>query len=216
MLPLAAMGIFVIVDGRLREAFHRISLLAIVFAVLLGSSWYIICWVGQEYGFLNRQLGTENVGRFFGALGTMSPLYYIMPPLLNSGPLSLLVPFAVVMALRSRLSRAEEIQTPAAAAPREAVRLFAIFWIVTIVFFSIAAYKRRAYLLPLWATWSAVMLAWLVTVAAQRFGGRALKGAYAAMCIVLIVVNLIIIPAPRGTRMRGRFISLSPPRKSRK
>ena len=76
----------------------------------------------------------KTFGRFFGALGTMSPLYYVMPLLLNSGPLSLLVPIAVVMALRSRPSRAEEIAAPAAAAPRETVRLFAIFWIVTVVF----------------------------------------------------------------------------------
>jgi 4-amino-4-deoxy-L-arabinose transferase-like glycosyltransferase len=202
MLPLAAMGIFLLLEGRLREAFHRISLFAIVFAVLLGSSWYIICWVGQEYGFLNRQLGTENVGRFFGALGTMSPLYYIMPLLLNSGPLSLLVPIAVVMALRSRASHAEEVQHPATAAPREAVRLFAIFWIVTLVFFSIAAYKRRAYLLPLWPP-SAVMLAWMVTAVSERFGGRALKGAYAAMCMVLIVVNLVIIPRREARECGG-------------
>ncbi len=202
LLPLAAMGIFVLLEGRLREAFHRISLFAIVFAILLGSGWYIICWVGQEYGFLNRQLGTENVGRFFGALGTMSPLYYIMPVLLNSGPLSLLVPLAVVMALRSRPSRREEIATPAVAAPREAVRLFAIFWVVTVVFFSIAAYKRRAYLLPLWPP-SAVMLAWMVTVVSDRMGGRGLKGAYAAMCVVLIVVNLIIIPRREARECGG-------------
>jgi 4-amino-4-deoxy-L-arabinose transferase-like glycosyltransferase len=202
LLPLAAMGIFVLVEGRLREAFRRISILAVVFAILLGSSWYIICWVGQEYGFLNRQLGTENVGRFFGALGMMSPLYYVMPLLLNSGPLSLLVPIAVVMALRSRASRAEEIRTPATAAPREAVRLFAIFWIVTVVFFSIAAYKRRAYLLPLWPP-SAVTLAWMVTVASKRFGGRSLKGAYAALCVVMIIVNFVVIPRREARECDG-------------
>ncbi len=202
LLPLAAMGIFVIVEGRLREAFHRISLLAIIFAILLGSSWYIICWVGQEYGFLTRQIGTENVGRFFGSLGTMSPLYYVVPLLLNSGPLSLLVPIAVVMALRARPTRTEEIQRPAAAAPREAVRLFAIFWIVTVVFFSIAAYKRRAYLLPLWPP-ATVMLAWMVTVVSERFGGRALKGAYAALCVAMIIANFIYIPRREARECGG-------------
>jgi 4-amino-4-deoxy-L-arabinose transferase-like glycosyltransferase len=201
-LPLTAMAIFVLVEGRLREAFRRISLLAVTFAVLLGSSWYIACWIAQEYGFLNRQIGSENFGRFFGALGTMSPLYYIVPLLMNSGPLSLLVPLAVVMAIRSRVSRAEEVQTPAVAAPREAVRLFAIFWIVTVLFFSIAAYKRRAYLLPLWPP-SAVMLAWMVTVASKRFGGRALKGAYALVCVVMIIVNLVIIPRREARECGG-------------
>jgi 4-amino-4-deoxy-L-arabinose transferase-like glycosyltransferase len=202
LLPLAAMGIFVLVEGRLREAFRRISLLAVIFAILLGTSWYIACWVGQEYGFLNRQIGSENVGRFFGALGTMSPLYYVIPLLLNSGPLSLLVPIAVVMAIRSRPSRAEEVQTPTAAAPREAVRLFAIFWIVTVVFFSIAAYKRRAYLLPLWPP-SAVMLAWLVTGASERLGRRTLKGAYAAICVAMIIVNFVVIPRREARECGG-------------
>jgi 4-amino-4-deoxy-L-arabinose transferase-like glycosyltransferase len=202
MLPLAAMGVFVLTERRLREAFHRISLLAIVVALLLGSSWYIACWVNAQHGFLTRQLGSENFGRFFGSLGAMSPLYYVVPLLLNSGPLSLLVPVAVVLAIRSRISRSEEVRAPAAAAPVEAVRLFAIFWIVTVVFFSIAAYKRRAYLLPLWPP-SAVMLAWLVTEASERIGGRAVKGGYAAMCIVMIAVNFVVIPRREARECGG-------------
>jgi 4-amino-4-deoxy-L-arabinose transferase-like glycosyltransferase len=202
LLPLAAMGIFVVTEGRLREAFHRISILAVIAAIALGSSWYLACWIGQQYGFLSRQIGSENLGRFFGSLGVMSPLYYVVPVLFNSGPLSLLVPIAVVMALRSRTTRTEEVRTPTAAAPREAVRLFAIFWVVTLVFFSIAAYKRRAYLLPLWPP-SAVMLAWMVTVTSRRFGGRALKGAYAALCVALIIVNFIVIPRREARECAG-------------
>src|SRR5580658_1127741 len=193
MLPLAAMGIFVLVEGRLREAFHRIAPLAVIIAILVGASWYVACWVNCQYGFLHRQLGSENVGRFFGRLGAMSPLYYVVPLLLNSGPLSLLVPIAVVMAMRRRIARTEEVRSPAQAAPAEAVRLFAIFWIVTVVFFSVAAYKRRGYLLPLWPP-SAVMLAWMIVVVSKRIGGRGLRAAYAAMCVVMIIVNFIVIP----------------------
>jgi 4-amino-4-deoxy-L-arabinose transferase-like glycosyltransferase len=202
LLPLAAIGIFVLVEGRLGEAFHRISILAIAVAILIGSSWYITCWVGREYGFLARQIGSENIGRFLGSLGKMSPLYYVVPLLLNSGPLSLLVPIAVAMALRSRPTRAEALERPAAVAPREAVRLFAIFWIVTVVFFSIAAYKRRAYLLPLWPP-SAVMLAWMMSVASERFGGRALKNAYAALCVAMIIVNFVVIPRREARECSG-------------
>ena len=43
----------------------------------------------------------RTLGRFFGALGAMSPAYYLKPVLLNSAPLSLLVPFAVIAALRT-------------------------------------------------------------------------------------------------------------------
>ena len=202
LLPLAAMGIFLLVEGRIREAFHRLSILAIIVAIGLGASWYVICWVGRQYGFLDRQIGTENLGRFFGSLGAMSPLYYLFPLLFNSGPLSVLVPIAVVMALRSRLSRGEEVRSPARAAPRKAVRLFAIFWIVTVLFFSIAAYKRRAYLLPLWPP-SAVMLAWMVTVVSERIGGSALKFAYGAMCVAMLIVNFVVIPRREASECGG-------------
>jgi len=193
MLPLAAMVIFLLTEGRLIEALRRISPFAVIGAILLGSSWYIACWVNAEYGFLIRQLGNENVGRFFGRLGAMSPFYYVVPLLLNSGPLSLLVPIAVAMGLARRTSRAEEIRNPRQAAPLEAVHLFAFFWIVTVIFFSIAAYKRRAYLLPLWPP-AAVMLAWMVTVASERIGVPALKSTYASLCLVLVAVNFILIP----------------------
>jgi 4-amino-4-deoxy-L-arabinose transferase-like glycosyltransferase len=202
LLPLAAMGIFVLSEGRLREAFRRISILAVMVALLLGSSWYIACWVAQKYGFLARQIGSENLGRFFGSLGTMSPLYYVVPLLVNSGPLSLLVPFAIVMALRSRATRGEEVQRPAASAPGEAVRLFAIFWIVSVIFFSIAAYKRRAYLLPLWPP-SAVMIAWMVTAISARFGGRRLQTAYAALCVAMIILNFVILPRREARECAG-------------
>src|ERR1700683_393878 len=149
ILPLSAIGIFILSEGRLREAIGRISPLSIVLAIAIGSSWYVACYVGARYGFLNRQLGTENFGRFFGSLGAMSPLYYVIPLLFNSGPLSFLVPVAVVMAIRTRHDRSVQTES-SKPQPHAAMRCLAIFWIVTVVFFSIAAYKRRAYLLPLW------------------------------------------------------------------
>ena len=40
-------------------------------------------------------------------------------------------------------------------------KLFAIFWITTVIFFELSAFKRRAYLLSLWPA-SAVLLSWWV------------------------------------------------------
>ncbi len=202
LLPLAAMGIFVVTEQRVAEAFRRISPLAVILAILVGSSWYVACYVGGRYGFLNRQLGSENFGRFFGSLGVMSPLYYVIPLLFNSAPLSLMIPVAVVMALRTRRDRSAQVRTPAIAAPREAMRLLAIFWIVTVLFFSIAAYKRRAYLLPLWPS-AAVMLAWLIEVGSERFGGAKLKGAYAALCVAMVLVNFVYIPRREARECGG-------------
>jgi len=193
LIPVAAMVLFLILEGRLREVLRRISPLAIIVAILIGSSWYIACYLGGRYGFLNRQIGSENLGRFFGSLGAMSPLYYVVPILFNSMPLSLLVPFALVMAIRTRRDRAAQVHDPSAAAPREAMRLLAIFWIVTVMFFSIAAYKRRAYLLPLWPP-AAVLVSWMIITLADRLSARMLKSGYAALCLAMVVVNFVYIP----------------------
>jgi hypothetical protein len=80
--------------------------------------------------------------------------------------------------------------------------LFAIFWIVSVIFFSIAAYKRRAYLLPLWPP-SAVMIAWMVTAISARFGGRRLQTAYAALCLAMIILNFVIIPRREARECAG-------------
>src|SRR5262249_43686911 len=96
-IPLISIGIFLVLEMRIAESIRRISPVAVLLAIVLGLSWYIVLWIGRRYGFLERQLGAENLGRFFGALGTMSPLYYLGPLLLNSLPFSLLAPVAVFM-----------------------------------------------------------------------------------------------------------------------
>ena len=114
LLPLAAMGIFVIVEGRLREAFHRISLLAIIFAILLGSSWYIVCWVGRG-AWISHAPDRHRERRPIFRLArhhVAAVLHRSAPPQLVAA--ESLVPIAVVMALRARPTRAEELQRPAA------------------------------------------------------------------------------------------------------
>jgi hypothetical protein len=61
------------------------------------------------------------------------------------------------------------------------------------VFFSVAAYKRRSYLLPLWPA-AAVMLAWMVKAAAARMRSRAAPWIYGTLCAGLIVFNFVFIP----------------------
>jgi hypothetical protein len=74
-----------------------------------------------------------------------------------------------------------------------AVRLCAIFWVVTVLFFTVAAYKRRAYLLPLWPA-SAIMLAWWITAIARTRPGKILRSAVAATCAILIAINFFYLP----------------------
>ncbi len=206
ILPLASIGVFLIIERHLDEvpAMLRPGPMIVAFAV--ASSWYVACLFGGRYGFLNRQLGSENFGRFFGSLGAMPPWYYVIPILFNSAPLSLLVPIAVLAAIRSnpltpfpkacpeRSRRDGKGEPEACERARPAVRLLAIFWVVSVLFFSIAAYKRRGYLLPLWPA-SAVMLAWWIERMRSNPHGRLLRPAIGVVCAGLIVLNFAWLPS---------------------
>jgi hypothetical protein len=183
----------------------------------IASSWYLACYLSGRYAFLNRQLDTENVGRFFGSLGAMAPWYYLKPVLLNSAPLSILIPVAAIYALLSPLlssqsatsdptsppgrgrGDAQRAEGEGASAPanssiaRSTVRLFAIFYFATVIFFSIAAYKRRSYLLPVWPSAAVILAWWIVTLPAPAYR-RAAIWTFAATCAVLVAFNFIYIP----------------------
>jgi 4-amino-4-deoxy-L-arabinose transferase-like glycosyltransferase len=194
LLPGLAMIIFMIVERRTRQIAALLEPGPLIIGAAIASSWYLACYAGGRYGFLHRQLGAENVGRFFGRLGAMAPWYYAIPLLLNSAPLSLLVPIAVAFAIVARPSQSEPAAEPSAdESARRAVRCFAIFWIVTVVFFSLAAYKRRAYLLPLWPV-AALMLAWWLKRIEPRRFGASIKWAYGGVCAALLVFNFVYIP----------------------
>jgi hypothetical protein len=64
---------------------------------------------------------------------------------------------------------------------------------VTVLLFTVAAYKRRAYLLPLWPE-SAIMLSWWITALARTRHGKFLRGAVVATCAILIAVIFFYLP----------------------
>jgi 4-amino-4-deoxy-L-arabinose transferase-like glycosyltransferase len=194
ILPGASILIFMIVERRGRQILTMLDPGAIIIGGAIASSWYLACYFGGRFAFLNRQLDTENLGRFFGSLGAMAPWYYIKPVLLNSAPLSLLVPVAAIYALLSPIVTSSSDESISLAwKRRSAVRLFAIFYFATVIFFSIAAYKRRSYLLPVWPA-AAVILAWGVLTIPPRAYRRAAKWTFATLCAGLVVFNFIFIP----------------------
>jgi 4-amino-4-deoxy-L-arabinose transferase-like glycosyltransferase len=194
ILPGTAMLIFLAVERRWGQMLAMLEPGPLIVGGLLAASWYLACYFGGRFGFLDRQLQSENFGRFFGSLGAMAPWYYVKPLLLNSVPLSLLVPVAVVAALRPRTPIGGGApDDPAVERAALAVRVFAIFWIATVVFFTIAAYKRRAYLLPLWPA-AAVMLAWWTGTLRRYWWGNRARQAMAGLCCALMIFNLVYIP----------------------
>jgi 4-amino-4-deoxy-L-arabinose transferase-like glycosyltransferase len=200
LVPGAAMLAFMLYERRFRQLPALLEPGPLLIGAMVALSWYAACYLGGRFGFLNRQIGSENFGRFFGSLGAMSPLYYLKPVFLNSAPLSLLAPIAVGAVLWPRNSTAEQEvvsglkpATPETARAGSAMRLFAIFWIVTVLFFNLAAYKRRAYLLPLWPA-NAILIAWLFLRIARFPWGVIAKWTYVATCAGLIVFNFLYIP----------------------
>lgn len=189
VLPLAAIMITLAMDRRWDLARKMFRWGPTIAFLTLSISWYALCALAAKGDFLSLHLGTENLGRFTGSLGRMPTLYYLNPLLMNSPPLTFLAPLAVVAALRPGAGARDELREP-----REtSTRLFAIFWLVTVVFFSLAAYKRRAYLLPIWPA-AAILIAEWLRARAQTANGKALRGAVTAACGILVLVNFVVAP----------------------
>ena len=193
ILPGVSIIIFMIAERRGRQISAMLDPGAIILGAAIAASWYLACYFGGRFAFLNRQLNTENVGRFFGSLGAMAPWYYLKPILLNSAPLSILVPVAAVYALLSPVVTPGGDSTSLPGKGRAGVRLFAIFYFATVIFFSIAAYKRRSYLLPVWPAAAVILAWWIVTVPPQAFR-RAATWTFVALCAGPVVFNFIYIP----------------------
>ena len=260
LLPGSAILLFLLAEDR-TALLMLFKAGPLVLGIAIASSWYLSCFFGRRYNFLHLQIGVENFGRFFGSLGNMPAWYYVQPLLLNSLPLSLFVPFAVITALFSRRvaqgpystvplspmasssaepDRSAIVTKPpaASASPRStsagtysdsatlavkqsapiqplspalspmqldraqlttlAARLLAIFWLLSVIFFDFAAFKRRSYLLPLWPA-SAFLLAWwtvdhIIPMLSYRLGIIVYRAAIST-CLFLAAANFLFIPA---------------------
>lgn len=194
LLPGGTMVLFLVLERRLADLRALVRPGPLLLIVAIGTSFYLSCWLAGRDDVLQRQVANENFGRFFGTLGRMKAWYYLDPLLLNSVPMSLLAPFAVVAALRTRRggrddrSPGDQIGVP---------RLLALFWVVTVVFFSVAAYKRPNYILPLWPA-VAVLLGWWSDRWIDRWQWRGLsvpwRTVYAAACVVMIAFDIAYVP----------------------
>ncbi len=194
LLPGVAIVIFMAAERRARQILAMLDPGVIIVGIAIASSWYLACYFSGRSALLAHQIEFENIGRFDGVMGSMPPWFYVAPILLNSVPFSLLVPIAVVTALRSRRRNDEaKVEATDDQHARESVRLCAIFWIVTVLFFSLAAYKRSDYLLPLWPP-SAVMLSWWILTMPPHQARRTATATFIAIGALLIVFNLIYVP----------------------
>ncbi|HEX4211036.1 MAG TPA: glycosyltransferase family 39 protein [Candidatus Binataceae bacterium] len=205
ILPGATILLFLVTERNWTalKALFRVG--PLIVGAAIAASWYLICLIGRRYDFLHLQIDSENFGRFFGSLGAMPPWYYAKPLLFNSLPLSLFVPIAVITALitprvRPQAASSEPLQSvglPTRDHPASAARFLALFWIVTVVFFDLAAFKRRAYLLPLWPAAAVLLAWWIVARVVPRFSaanGTLVYRLALAICLLLAIGNFVFVP----------------------
>jgi len=128
---------------------------AILTMLAVALPWYVMANVASDGAILRSQLFAENVDQFTGGNGRMRFFFYLRPWLLDSLPWSLVA----VAALFEVWKRRE---------PGPA--FCAIAWLSILALFQIAAYKRRAYLLP-GLPLEALLAGWLLDV--KLLEGRA-------------------------------------------
>jgi 4-amino-4-deoxy-L-arabinose transferase-like glycosyltransferase len=102
-------------------------------ALAVALPWYVLSNVLSRGAVMRSQLFAENFDQFVGVGGRMRESFYLEPWLLDSFPWNLVALLALVAVWRRR--------EPAAV-------FCAAWWLALLAFYQIAAYKRRAYLLP--------------------------------------------------------------------
>ncbi len=114
--------------------------------------WYVVASVARGVVVLRSQILAENFVQFAGIDDRMNELYYLQPWLLDSFPWNLLAVAALFEAWRRR---------------DPGPRFCASWWISSLALFQIAAYKRRAYLLPALPA-EALLAGWFVDAVLLR------------------------------------------------
>jgi len=149
LLPGLVIAIFLALKKRwdlvLKFAFHPGVLLALMFIM----GWYGLAITRGGEGFVNRQLLSENVSRFFGGSGHSHSVYYYLGYLFTLAlPWGLFLPFLFCDAVKRSRRKSDD-------------RLFLVVWfVVMFAFFSLSAGKRPVYLLPVYPALALLLADW--------------------------------------------------------
>src|SRR5207249_9369274 len=124
----------------------------LVTAVVVALPWYVVVSVTRGGAVLRSQIFAENFVQFAGLDGRMNELSYLRPWLLDSFPWNLFAVAALFEAWRRR---------------DPGPTFCALWWISSLALFQIAAYKRRAYLLPALPA-EALLAGWFIAAVLLR------------------------------------------------
>jgi 4-amino-4-deoxy-L-arabinose transferase-like glycosyltransferase len=191
LLPALVMAVFLTAKKRwdliAKFAFHPGVALTLIIVV----GWYGLAITRGGEGFVNRQLLSENLNRFFGGSGHSHPVYYYLPYLFSLGlPWSLFLPFVLWDSFRRGSGQSDD-------------RLFLKVWLaVMFLFFSLSAGKRAVYLLPLYPALALLTALWIhdhVELAGARrwlFRGSAIFAGIVGTTLLAIAVGALLSQEP--------------------
>jgi 4-amino-4-deoxy-L-arabinose transferase-like glycosyltransferase len=149
LLPALACAAFAVLRRRSYGAAPAAALPWRAAAAIVGVlvvPWYAAAIASSGGATLRSQLFAENLDQFTGANGRMAAAFYLWPWFLDSVPWNLVALAALPWVWKRR---------------EPGVVFCAAWWLVVLAFFEIAAYKRRAYLLPALPA-EALLAGWLV------------------------------------------------------
>ncbi len=137
VLPGVVIGLWVVLRVAATRSIRWLAgfpwLLGAVIWAAVALPWYLLAYGEGEMALIRSQLLTENLNQFTGANARMSLFYYVWPWLMDSLPWNLAALAGLWLVWRRR--------------DRGAV-FCALWWLACMLFFTLSAYKRRAYLLP--------------------------------------------------------------------
>ena len=206
LVPAAVLGVYFIVDGRARALRRVFAPWNVVIVLGLFLPWFAALWHAHTE-FLHYGLVEETFNRFFTpAFNRGQPVWYFGPILLEAlMPWTLLfVPMAVAaVRARARLSRAD--------------RLFMVWTIVVIVFFSLSRTKQPGYILTT-AVAGAVLVGRGLGHAWRNRAGRAARlvsrSALALSIFMVAVMAALLTAIARGAVNAGNLAAMTAEKRS--
>jgi 4-amino-4-deoxy-L-arabinose transferase-like glycosyltransferase len=150
VLPGLVIAVFLALKRNWQQFFQFALHPGVLIAVVLVFGWYGLAITRGGEGFVNRQLLSENLGRFFGGSGHSHPLYYYLGYLFSLAiPWCLFYPFMFWDWAKERGS-----------ADGDDLLFLQTWFGVMLIFFSLSSGKRAVYLLPIYPALALLLAVW--------------------------------------------------------
>jgi len=149
LLPGLVIAVFLAVKRDWKSFFRFAFHPGVLIALLLIIGWYGMAISRGGEGFVNRQLLSENLNRFFGGSGHSHPFYYYVSYLFSLAiPWGLFYPLMFWDWFKKRGAGGDDL-------------LFLQTWFAAMfLFFSLSSGKRAVYLLPIYSPLALLLAVW--------------------------------------------------------